>query len=296
MKACTIGLPGGIQLDCLAYPQPVDGIILTDNDVSFTKAEILSLASWKTEIQDNLSVWIPASVENYEPTTPDPQVATTGSLRQTLNRKAPPSGNFFVRSNVCDFNEVMRALKGGTARVMFIHADGAISGYKDRNGTAYKGFKAEAHAITSGIVPQEGGESMYKIMLSFFNYFEFEQVFNISPGWSPMAELPNAMPESYTMEFVSETVGAAPVTSDVVIQLNEACGDAVTVLAAADINVIDSSLNDDTVSGVTNGVGGLHTVEFTDAVAGQWVYFQVKKVTGSTVTQIGPPIHVEFTA
>jgi hypothetical protein len=294
MKACTSGLPAGINLDCLANPAPIDGIILTDNDVSFTKAEILSLSSWKTEIQEELSVWVPAGIENYEPTTDDAQITTTGSLRKTVIRKPPPSGNFFLRSNVCDFNEVMRALKGGTLRVMFIHADGSIGGYKDRNGTAYKGFKAEVHGHTPGITPQEGGESMYKVMLNFFNYFEFEQQFNIGLGWSPLAELPNAMPESYAMEFVSETQAAAPSTSDIVINLFEACGDAITTLAVADIDVIDSSLNDDTVSGVTNGSGGEHTIELTDAIAGQWITFRVKKLTGSVVDQISNPIHVEF--
>ena len=64
MKACTIGLPQGIQLDCLANPQPVDGLIITTNDVSYTKAEALALVNWKTDIQQNLTVFVPAGVEN----------------------------------------------------------------------------------------------------------------------------------------------------------------------------------------------------------------------------------------
>lgn len=287
MKACTSGLPGGIQLGCLAYLPPIDNVIITADDVSFTRAEILSLLSWKTEIQDNLDVYVPAAVENYEPSTDDPQVVTTGSLRKTTIRKAPPSGTFYLRSNVCDFNEVMRALDGGTYRVMFINSDGSIGGYKD--GINYKGFKAEVTAVTSGIAPQDGGQDMFKLMIHFFNYFEFQSQFNLALDWSALAELPNAMPESLSMDFESEDQA----TATVVVDIFERCGAAKAGVVIADIEIIDDTMTDSTVTAVTPNGSGNYDIVMTTAAAGQWVKFRVK-IGSSPTTDISGPLFVEF--
>jgi hypothetical protein len=289
-KVCQTSQPGGINLDCLKYPSPIDNIIITDNDVSFTEAEILLLSNWKTDIQENLTIYIPSIIESYENTTDDPALTATGIGRKTMGRKPVPSGVFNVRSNVCDFNELLRTLKGGTYRIFFVHADNTFSAFKDRNSADIMGFQCELNAVTKGFAAQDIQDTMYPIFANFMNYKEFEQQYHVEPNWTIQNELPPAMPESYTMQFVSQDT----VTKKVTVNVFEACGDAVVGLVIADVNVIEDTLTDSTVFSVTDNGSGNYDIVFTTVAAGEDVEFDIRELTGTVVDNISPPVYQEF--
>lgn len=287
---CSTGLPGGLNFDCLAYNSPVAGLIIMDTSVSFTAAELPVLANWKTEIQTNLDMWVPAGVEGYENTTDDPTINTTQSGGKTILRAGVPSGVFYLKSNYCDWNEVMRALKGGTYRVAFILENGMIVGFKDRNSTAHKGFLAEVKAITKGFPMPDTIENAFPVYINFKRYKEFEQQFGQIMDWEPILELPAAMPESYNLSEVSNTQATATVN----VNVFERCGDAITGLGTADINTIANDLTDDTLVSVTDNGDGNYDVAYTTAAAGQYVKFQIKALTSTVVDAISNPLYVEF--
>jgi len=291
MGYCANLLPAGYNEGCLKFPAPLDNIIITDEDVSFTEAEFLVYANWREEIQEDLDAFIPASVTSYEVTTDDPTINTTSQLRKTVVRTAVPSATFWLDSNPCDWSDVLRTLKGGTYRIFFVLADNSIIGYKDRNGSEVKGFKVELTAMTPGVPLPDAVESNFRLYANFLSLAEFESSYQKSMEWSVMGKLPAATPLGYSMDFVSETQS----TATVVVNVFERCGDAITGLATADINVLDSTLTDDTVASVTDNGSGSFDVAFTTAAAGQWVKFEVKELTGTIVDAISNPLYVEFT-
>jgi len=293
MTLCTTSMPGGINFDCLTYPAPVENLIITDASKTFTKAELEVLSKWKEAIQEDLEIVCPSAVVAYENTTDDPQINTLQNMGKLLVKKGVPSGVFYFESNFCDWNEAMRTLKGGTYRVFFVLADGAIMGHKNRDNTEYKGFKCEIHAITKGIPMSDTIENAFPVFVNFKSYAEFQQRFAFVPGWSPQLELPAAMPMSYNMGLQS----SAQATATVVVDITERCGDIRTAdLQTADIEVISSTLTDDTVSGVTNNDDGTFDVAFTTAAVGQIVKFRVKELTGTVVDSLTNPLTVEFTS
>lgn len=283
-------MPGGINIDCLAYPAPVANIILTTVAEEFTLAEIKKLAEWKEKIQEDLTVWIPSAVEGYENTTDDPAINTTPRGRKITRSKPVPSGVFYLSANFCDFNEILRTLKGTTLRAFFVLEDGAIMGYHGINSAKYKGFLVEATAVTKGIPMPDAVENSFPLYLNFKHTYEFEQKFAIMPDWDVQAELPVLMPESYALFFVSATQG----TATVVVDVFERCGDAIDGLTTADIDVIDNDLTDDTLLSVTDNGDGNYSIAFTTAAAGQFVKFRIKELTGTVVDALSNPIYCEF--
>lgn len=291
MGYCVNALPHGANDDCLKFPAPLDNIIITDEDVSFTEAELLVYGNWREDIQENLTIHVPARLATYEVTTDDPTINTTGLLRKTFVRAGVPSAVFHLEANMCDWNETLRTLKGGTYRMWFVLADGSIMGYKDRDATSVKGFKCELTAQWPGVPLPDAVESNYRIYANFIDKSEFDQPYVKNLDWSIQAKLPAAVPLGYKMDLVSENQA----TATVVVNVYERCGDAVTGLATGDVENISDTLTDDTLVSVTDNGDGNYTIVWTTAAAGEYIKFRFKEVTGSVVDAVSNPLYVEFT-
>lgn len=292
MTLCTTAFAGGINIDCLSYISPLDNVIVTESDVSFTEAQLKLLSQWKTKIQQSLNIWLPSMIEGYERTSDEPTVNTLQTGRKVMVRKPAPSGMFYMRSNICDYNEAMRGFNGGTYRMFFVLADNTIVGHRDPNSDKVMGFQAEINAVTGGVPLPDAVENSFPLHAHFMNYKEFESQYAYSPNWIVQNELPPAMPKSYSARFISGTQA----TATIVAYINIRCGDAVTTITTADIEVIESTLTDDTVAGVTDNGDGTWDIEFTTAALNQYVTWRVKEMTGSDVDAVSNPVYHEFIA
>lgn len=292
MTLCLPDAPGGINIGCLAYPSPVVNVIITDVDVTFTEAELKLLSEWKEKIQEDESVWIPSMVEGYDNTTPDPTINTLQTGRQTMTTKPPASGVFYLRANICDFNEIMRGFSGQTKRVFFGLADGTTVGYRSSTTDSVTGFKAEINAFTKGFPVPDTIENSFPLYINFMNYFEFESQFAFSLNWSVQAELPSAMPMSYSMRFIS---GVAA-TATIVVNIYKRCGDAATGLVVADVEIIEDTMTDSSVTAMTDNSDGSWDIVMTTGAIGEDVKLRIKELTGSVVDALSNPLYHEFIA
>jgi len=290
MNICTSGMPGGININCLNHPAPITNIIITDPSVSFTAAQIKVMANWKEKIQEDLTVFIPSAILGYENTTDDPGINTTQTMHKILTKEGVPSGVFYIESNFCDWNQVMEVLKGSTYRMFTVHADGAIIGHKSKDSPDYKGFLCALNAVTKGLALPDAVENSFPIYANFKKLAEFKQQFAVVPDWSIDLELPSAMPLSISMSKVSATQA----TATVVVDLFERCGDPIVAAATADIDILESTLTDDTVASVTDNDGGNHSIAFTTAAAGQYIKFRIKDLTGTVVNALSNYLFIEF--
>lgn len=292
MTLCTSSMPGGINIDCLSYPSPVVNVIITDSDITFTEAKFKLLSEWKEKIQEDLSIWVPSMVEGYDPTTPDPTINTTQTGRQTMTTKPPASGVFYLRANVCDYNEIMRGLDGQTKRVIFVLADGTLLAHRSSVEDKVKGFKAEVNAFTKGIPVADAPENSFPLYINFMNYFEFKSQFAFSPEWSAQAELPSAMPMSYSMRFIS----GAHATATIVVYVYKRCGNAATGLVVADIEIISDTMTSSDVTAMTDNSDGTWDIVMTTAAANEDVTLRIKELTGDVANALSNPLYHEFIA
>lgn len=288
---CTNGIPGGINGDCLSYPKPITNFIVTDASVSFTLAQLTLLSQWKSKIQTDETMFVPFAISKHENTTDDPAINTTQMLQKVLTKVGVPSYVFSVESNFCDWNEAMRTLRGNSYRLFTVHSDGAIFGFSDRNSTEYKGFLCEITAITKGQIP-DAIEDAFPVYVNFKRYAEFEQQFAFVPEWNVELELPAAMPSSYKMKLIS----ASQATKTMVVSVYNCAGAAATGLVIADVEVISSTLTDDTVFAMTDNSDGTWDIVYTTVALNEDVTVRIKELTATIIDAVSNPIYHEFIA
>jgi hypothetical protein len=296
MNVCAPFLPQGINKSCLADLKEIKNIIVTDASVTFATTLLAqTLSTWKAKVQTDLSVYAPLGVNDYDPTTDDPNIVTHGSTRKTVTNNPIPSGVFYLASNFCDYKDVQDAFRGGFFRMFLVDSNGSLYGTRTDVGVV-KGFLVELTAPTKGLPLKEVGNN-FKVYANFQNYDEFKNAVIVPLTWNPTLELSEAMPAGLNL-YVTSAITAGSV---VVTVLNR-CGTAKTGLVAADWEVLESSqLVTPGIATSTEGANGSYTLTLkkstnTPLAAGDMVVIRVKLVASTVVTYISNRITINALA
>lgn len=296
MNVCAPFLPQGINKSCLADLKEIKNIIVTDGSVTFATTLLAqTLSTWKAKVQTDLSVYAPLGVNDYEPTTDDPNIVTHGSTRKTVTNNPIPSGIFYLASNFCDYKDVMDAFQGGAFRMFLVDSNGNLYGTRTDTGIV-KGFLVELTAPTKGLPLKEVGNN-FKVYANFQIYDEFKNAVIIPLTWNPTLELSESMPVGLNL-YVTTAITAG----SVVVTVNNRCGSAKTGLVAADWEVVESSqLVTPKVATCTEGANGSYTLTLTKAAstplaAGDMVVLRAKVLASTIVTYISNRITINALA
>ena len=290
MNECSPFLPQGINKSCLQDLKELKNIIATTESASFTSmANAASLSQWKAKLQTDLTVYVPLGINDYDPTTDDPNIVTMPvSGRKAVSNKPIPSGIFRLASNFCDYKELLSAFKGGTFRLFLVDANGNIFGTRTSAGVV-KGFACTINAITKGLPLKEIANN-YSLYVNFLNYDEFEQAVMISLSWSPTLELTEAAPVGLSI-YATSTYSTT--TGDISVQVNTRCGDGKTGLVVADFEILESNgLVSPAVTAAVEVGSGAYTLTVEKLAvpealdAGDYVIIRVKVVVATIVTYI----------
>ena len=295
MNVCENILPGGINGDCLLFPKPVSGVIITASSFELANIDAAqNYNTWRIAIQESLTAYTTVGVEGYESTTDDPTINTTTKGSKIFVRKGVPSMVAYITANNCDFNEMQNTLKSGTYRVFFILEDNTLWGYLTTD-AKYKGFKAEVTAAGMGIPAPDTIENSFPLYINFKLSQEFNRAVNVALAWSAMPDLSDAMPLGLSM-----IITTALTTSDVVVHIQDRCGSDRESLVVGDFEVLDSNnLTSPAVTAAADDGNGAYTLtvqkEATpeDLAAGDWVIIRVKNVTGSVVNLLSNRMTVQ---
>lgn len=297
---CINSLPAGINSECLKPLAPVKMVLLAAKGTSFTSdSDFVNKASWESKIK-TLSVYAPASLSSYEPTTDEPTINTSALGKKYMVRKGVPSMRVFLDSNVCDYNEVVSKLRGGLYSVFFVLEDGTLMGRRTSAGTV-QGFTARINAAGAGIPIADAIENSYPVYINFTSIEEFETRIAKNPvGWMPAIDLPAAMPIG-----LSITATSAYASGDITVKIAERCGDAYvdSGLTHTDFEILGS--NDLTVPAITavdatGSASGIYvlTVQKSsgtpgDLAAGDFVVLRVKVLDSTLVTHVSSNLVVQ---
>lgn len=298
MSACNVLLPGGINGDCQIPLSEVKNVLICDKDVKFSYTEKDVLTNWTNKIKQDLTIHAVAGLDSYNNTTDDPNIVTgTVSKAKKVTNTPLPSFELFLESNFCDFNELLRTVKGGNYGVFYELQDGTILGTLDQSGTEigyFKPFKANLTANTK-VLQEVDATTAFRVYVNHTNANQLYNQFVLDPVWDT-TELVEAMPVGLNM--VSTAVYAA---GDQTVQINVRCAGAKTGVLVADFeeNAELSNVDTPAVTAVAEGGGGAYTLTVqktgtpTNLVAGDYVTLRVKIVDGSDVTHISNWIRCE---
>ena len=290
MNICSPFLPQGINKSCMQDLKEIKNILITTEGASFTSAaNAASLAAWKTKLQVDLTAYVPLGINDYDPTTDDPNIVTMPvGGRKAVTNTPIPSAVFRLSSNFCDYKELMTAFKGGTFRMFFVDAAGAIFGTKTSTGVV-KGFACTLNAVSKGMPLKEVANN-FTLYANFLNYDEFEAATIITLSWSPTLELTEAAPIGLTLSYAG-AYSISPGT--IAVQINTRCGDGLEDLVVGDFEVLESNdLDTPAVTSIVDNDNGSYTLTIqkgsspASLASGDYVVIRVKKVATTIVTYI----------
>jgi len=293
---CSIGLPAGINGDCLKFPAPIKNILFADKSISFSSAsDFINRNTWETKIQQDLTVFVPAELSSYEDTTDDPTINTNTFGKKYVVREGVPSMAAYFESNVCDYNELRAKFKGGTYQIFFILEDNTLMGRMADLGVV-KGFTAAVHAIGGALPKLDAVENSFPVYINFKSTEEFEKRTVKDPvAWNPNIDLPAAMPSGLSMiQTVAYTAG------DATVKVYERCGDAYASLSqTSEFEILGSNdLDTPAVTAIddTDAASGIYVLTLqkggtpANLDAGDYIRLRVKVTSGSDVTYLSNDI------
>lgn len=297
MEPCRAFMPGGINRNCIAELGEVKNVIITEDDVEFSSiSDALNLSTWKTKVMQDLSVYVPRKINDYEVTTDDPNIVTFQNTRKRLTNKPLPSATVMLQMNFCDYKEILGTLVGGTYGVIYELSDGSYLATKTSAGKI-KPLLATINAIAPGIPLKGDVGNNFKIYIGHLDYKEFEDAILLSPAWDLTFELTNSMPVGYTLEQTGAYDTAAD--GDVTVRITERCGDGVESLTDSDFEVVDSNdLDTPAITAVSDDSNGNYTITLqkeatpTNLAAGDYIIFRVKKTSDSDITHLSNRVTV----
>jgi hypothetical protein len=297
MNACNVLQPQGINLDCLLAEKEIKNVWITDKDLSFTWATKDVQANWDNAAKQDLTLYGAAGLINYTPTTDDPNIVTEPvSKTKTVTNTPVPSFEFFLKSNFCDFKQLLNTLKGGTYGVFYEKQDGTILGKLDQSGSEigyFKPFRAKITALTKG-APEIDSVESFKVFVNHLSYDEFLNGFLLET--IDTDQVIESMPIGVNMV---KTVAYA--SGDQAVKITIRCAANLTGLLVADFEGDETQGNVDTPAVTTvvdNGAGTYDLTVQKDAVPanlvdGDKAVIRVNKLSGSDTTHISNYITVE---
>lgn len=279
--SCVAYLPNG-SVDCNVPLADVAGVILCNKSLSLgALAAVYSYSTWKAAVDTNLTMYPLRGVTDYEITTDDPNISTaplTGRKRVT-NRPAP-SAVFYVDSNICDFTDMLRELKGSQYGVILYLRDGKFLVYRNPYTGIYKPIRCTLDAVTKGVPAKGEQDKQFPVYVNFLDSDDFENVVLIDPQFD-FQDLVAATPAGLTMWVT--TVWAS---TKVVVQVNDRGGSGRAGFTAPDFVVLSSNmLTTPAVASIVDNTGGSYDLTITKATstplsAGDYVIVQIKDGSG----------------
>jgi len=286
-------LPKGVSVDCLKFPSSIKNIIFTQVSKTFTETTFVQLANWTTEFQTNFAAWMPNDVMTYDDTTDDPTINTAGLGRKVLTRKGTPSGIFYIDSNVCNYNSVIKNFEGGTYRAIFVLEDGTLMGYGAQTvaGRVIKGFKCTVDSL-AGFPSIDTHENSYPIFIQCHSTQEFKFRYFDKPtaAWDALIDLPAL---NWIGVSILQLVSYVVTTEAYEIAIRQPCGQNIATIVLADIDVISSKLAGTAGAAVTSitysAASQSYVLIFEDGgsvalVAGDIVEYRVKQTSGTFIS------------
>lgn len=298
MTTCVVDLPGGVNGDCKIPIGEIQNILITDKDVKIAWANRNDLTSWTNPVNQDLTIYANVFLENYAVTTDDPNIVTGPvSKTKTLTNTPAPSFEFMVKSNTCDFTGMLNTLQGGSYGVWFRLKNGLIHGWIDQSGNDIgylKPFSCNVTAFFKGAVEIDSTEP-FKLYVNFEQQGEINNQYPLDPAFN-VQDVFDAMPNGHS---VIKT--GAYSAGDQGVQINLRCGDGTTGLVVGDFetSASKSTVSTPAITSIVENGGGSYTLTVqkdavpVNLVNGDIVYFRVKKLSGSDVTDLSNWIPVQ---
>ena len=272
---CSTTLPLGLNQECTEFLTRVDKVIIMTKGNTLTAASMTAKTELVVDIQQSLVASI-YSLADYEDTSEDPTIETTGFGKKIITNEPPPSAQVYLEMNPCDFSNLLGGFTGGEYDVIFVGANGYLMYWE--SGTSAYGFTAKINAVSKGLPPKDNVSQQYRLDIYFTDVGQFKAAKVIQPNYNALTDLLLVVPGGLAMREISNNGTTA------VVNVEKRCGAAYTGLALADFEIVSQS-GSLSISSVTDNSDGTYDLAITMG-AGTFAEIRVKELSGSDVLYV----------
>jgi len=287
-NSCGTFISSGLG-DCAGRMQPIIGILIEERGISYTEAELATIAKTKTVLSlasGIKGIYLP--LESAKVTTDEPSVETSPTGVKGVFQNTTPSMKVFLKGAFADFQNI-GMLNNTLVDISLITNDKKRFMTKLSNGN-FKGFRAQIYAA-QGFPDGTKGAETYPIDIFFQDNGEFEQMTDYQMSYSG-SEIRDLVPAGLEVVLVSPYVNSTKKCSVKVMQRGSKAAysglDTVVILDSAGIAVPTAVL------GV--GAAGVYELTLTDSAAAitssDYMVLQLNKTVSTYATFITQPIRI----
>ena len=269
---CSTTLGVGLNQECSEFLTRVDKVIIMTKGNTLTAASLTAKTELVVDIQQSLVASI-YTLSDYEDTSEDPTVETTGFGKKIITNEPPPSAQLYLEMNPCDFSNMQNAYTGGEYDLLFVGADGYMMFWE--SGTSAYGFTARVNAVSKGLPPKDNVSQQYRLDVYFTNGGQFKDAKVIRPNYNPNTVLPLVMPVGYSLKEISND------GTTTVVNVEKRCGSIKTGLLIGDWEIVSQS-GSLTIATSTDNSDGTYDLAITMG-AGTFIEIRVKETTATVV-------------
>jgi len=301
--ACSLGgIPNGQVLkECIN--EQLTSLIVFDNDVSFTNyVDAENSETWRALIQEgtlasDIQAYISLDVYNVTSTQPSPNKETDGAGNETTTRFAAGSAIFNLRTNPCDFKQILQTMQGGSYKFALGLGENKVMLVENNKTGVLKGFSGQG--TSHPYFPAKDAKiEEFKIEINWSDVNEWRNY--------RIIELPISLKElaEFTPLGLDMQVKTQLASSDMDVKVATRCAASISDLETdtltGEVTKFYAGLDTPTASPAAGTSAGDYTVTVQksavpeDLEQGDFIEYQVVKKTGSVYEKVSNVVRAQL--
>lgn len=204
MAGCSVTAPNGANINCLRSLDAAIAMVILDPSTSWDSvASIDNLETLRVILQETRKGFI-VEFNGSEVGAAEATDETTGFGQTITTSISAPTLTGYVKTNACDFVEMLDALDGGTYNVAFFLKGGGLLVVDElqNKDSKLRGFLAQVYALNIGIPGIDNQTQQYRIKVNFMDADEFRKYKLVSVHYG-IRDLMELLPLGLTADVVT---------------------------------------------------------------------------------------------
>jgi hypothetical protein len=205
-------MPNGGNVNCNTPLKRATALFIYDADYKYSTASAVDNKENQRVLIQETEKLIVLPVRGMEVTGSEVQVTTDPYGDNLITGETSGGLRAYVKTNACDFKEMLQTFKGGTYRVGAFLDDGSV--YLSQDGDGVRGIKSNLYAEALNMPTQDGADQQFVLRVDFQSIDEIRD-FKIIPVNYTINELLDYVPVGLSMSVtaISTTSFTATVTT-----------------------------------------------------------------------------------
>ncbi len=295
MAGCSVSAPNGVNINCIRSLDAAIAMVILDPSTSWNSVGAVdNIETLRVILQETRKGFI-VEFNGTEPGAAEATDETTGFGQTITTSISAPTLTGYVKTNACDFAQMLDALNGGTYNVAFFLKNGGflVVDELQNKDSKLRGFLAQVYALNLGIPGIDNQAQQFRIKVNFMDADEFRKykVVSVHYGVRDLLEL---LPLGLTADV---TTPYNSTSGEIVLQVYTRCSPDDVETDTLTSEIVGKTQGITPTVTPSAGTDGEYTITIAEGAgqlaAGEYVRFFLCVKDGDVYEKISNVIEVE---